>query len=56
MVSKTRDYVAWVSVVQELDDANEHLRDLVRRMIEDSAFDEADLRIGLGHIYSHRHN
>jgi hypothetical protein len=53
MVSKTEDYVAWVSLVQELDDAREHLVDLLREMTEDPAFDEGDLRIRLGHVFSH---
>jgi hypothetical protein len=50
MVSKTGDYVAWVSLVQELADAQEHLSDLIRRMIEEPDVGETDLRLHLGHI------
>ena len=53
MVSKSGDYVAWVALVQELDDAREHLADLIRERTDDPAFDETDLRVQLGHVYSH---
>jgi hypothetical protein len=53
MVSKDDDYVAWATVVQQLEDAREHLGDLIRRMTEEKDFGEPDLRIDLGHVYSH---
>jgi len=53
MVNKQTDYVAWVAVVQELDDAVEHLQALVRKMSEEADFGEVEFRIGLGHVYAH---
>jgi hypothetical protein len=53
MVSRDGDYVAWVAVVQQLEDACEHLRELIPRMAKGEDFDEADLRIDLGHVHSH---
>jgi hypothetical protein len=52
-VSKNGDNVAWATVVQQLEDAREYLGELIRRMTEEEDFGEADLRIVLGHVYSH---
>lgn len=37
----------------ELDDAQEHLRALILEMNATDDFDEVDLRIQLGHVFSH---
>ena len=52
MVDKSKDYAAWVAVVQELDDAVEHLRALMDEMNEEG-FGDVELRLGLGHVYAH---
>ncbi len=53
MVSRDGNYVAWAAVVQELDDAHEHLGELIRRMTKGEDFSEPDLQTDLGHVYSH---
>ena len=53
MVSRDGNYVAWAALMQELDDAHEHLGELIRRMTNGEDFSGTDLQIGLGHVYSH---
>jgi hypothetical protein len=45
--------VEWAGLMYELDDAYEHLAALISDMNGAEDFDEADLRIQLGHVFSH---
>lgn len=53
MISKKSDPVEWSAFVYELEDAKEHLEQLISDLESDPGFDEPKLRIDLGHIYSH---
>lgn len=53
MISKEGAPVAWAALMYELEDAKEHLAALISDMSSDAEFDEENLRIDLGHIFSH---
>jgi len=53
MITKKDNYAEWALLMHELDDAKEHLETLMREMTDDPGYDEANLRVDLGHIYSH---
>jgi hypothetical protein len=36
----------------ELDDAREHLQNLISELAEDGSYDEANLSVDLGHVYA----
>ena len=44
---------AWAFFMRDLRDAHEHLGNLIRELESDSAYDEPELRIDLGHVYAH---
>lgn len=53
MIDKENCPVEWASLMYELEDANEHLANLISDMMNDSSFDETDFRIQLGHVFAH---
>jgi hypothetical protein len=53
MISKEANPVEWAMLLQELEDAKEHLTTLIADLDSDPEYDEANLRIDLGHVYAH---
>ena len=53
MIDREHSPVGWVLLMHELDDAHEHLGNLLKHMQERSDFDEIEFRIELGHVYAH---
>lgn len=53
MISKSEHPVAWGVLMYQLEDAHEHLSDLIREMSTGSDVGEPELRVNLGHIYAH---
>lgn len=53
MISKEKNPIGWSMLMYELEDAKEHLSNLISEIESDSEYEEANLRIDLGHIYSH---
>ena len=53
MINKDQNSVAWAALMYELEDAMEHLGNLIAEIQNDPEYDDANLRIDLGHIYSH---
>lgn len=53
MISKECAPVAWASLMYELEDAHEHLAALISKIDSDADYDEVNLRIDLGHVFSH---
>ena len=53
MIDPEHSPVGWALLMYELDDAHEHLGNLLTHMKERSDFDETDFRIELGHVYAH---
>jgi hypothetical protein len=53
MITKTANPVEWGILMYELDDAKEHLENLIAEITEADKPDEIDFGIQLEHIYSH---
>jgi hypothetical protein len=53
MISKQSAPVGWSMLMYELEDAKEHLANLILAMDTDAEYDEANMRIDLGHVFSH---
>ena len=53
MIKKDKSPVQWAAFMYELEDAKEHLERLILDLESDPDFDEINLRIDLGHVYSH---
>ena len=51
MIDPKRDPLAWSMLMYELEDAHEHLGDLIREM--DACADEVEFRIQLAHVHAH---
>ncbi len=53
MIDRTSDPVAWARLVHDLEDAREHLSDLLLRITDHALYGEPELRVDLGHVYAH---
>lgn len=53
MINSKDNFVAWVLLCDELDDAQEHLANLRREMDENPEFSEIEYRTWMAHIFSH---
>jgi hypothetical protein len=53
MITKDNSPIGWAMLMYELEDAKEHLASLIEKINSTPDYDEANLRIDLGHIYSH---
>lgn len=53
MINAKDNPVEWALLLHELEDAEEHLKDLGEQMISCGEISDEDYRITLGHIYSH---
>lgn len=53
MVNKNEHYVEWVLLIQNLEDAKEHLENLIMSMIEQPDYEETDFQFDLAHVYNH---
>jgi hypothetical protein len=53
VINPESDPVGWTFFLDELEDASEHLRTLIKELSEDQVHCEEDFRIGLGHVFAH---
>jgi hypothetical protein len=53
MIDKGKNPSEWVAFLYELEDAKEHLGNLIREIEHGPGYEEANLRVDLGHVYSH---
>jgi len=53
VINKKSAPVEWAGLMYELEDAQEHLTALISEMNAADDFDEGNLRIKLGHVFSH---
>ncbi len=53
MITKETAPVGWAMLMYELEDAKEHLSQLIVEMESDPEYGEGNLRIDLGHVFSH---
>jgi hypothetical protein len=53
MIDKKLQPVEWASFMYELQDAREHLENLIKDIENVPDYGEVELRIDLGHVYAH---
>jgi hypothetical protein len=53
MINRNDNPVGWAMFLHDLEDAHEHLGDLIKEITLDTEYDETNLRIDLGHVYAH---
>lgn len=53
MINKNDHPVEWAGLMYELDDAHEHLAQLIDEMNAAKEYDEVDFRIQLQHVFQH---
>lgn len=53
MINKDQNPVGWAMLVSELEDAREHLSQLISEIQHDTEYEEANFRIDPGHVYAH---
>lgn len=53
MVNKQDNPVAFAAIQYELDDAVEHLQNLVSNMSKNSRYSDEEFAVELGHVYAH---
>ncbi|HKR62925.1 MAG TPA: hypothetical protein VJZ00_04270 [Thermoanaerobaculia bacterium] len=53
MINAKDNYVAWARWITELDEAREHLTDLIDELVKAGEGEEIAFSIQLGHVYAH---
>ena len=53
MINRTDNPMAWAMFLNDLEDAHEHLGNLIKEVSADVEYGEPELRIDLGHVYAH---
>lgn len=53
IVEQSTNHVGWAMLVQELDDAREHVASMLTQMVSAGRIDEEDFAVQLGHVYAH---
>ena len=53
MINRTDNPVAWSMLLSDLEDAYEHLGELIKEISTEPEYGEPELRIDLGHVYAH---
>jgi len=53
MINRNDHPVGWAMLLNDLEDAHEHLGNLIKEITTDPGYAEGELRIDLGHIYAH---
>ena len=50
---RRQNHVAWSQFIYELEDAKEHLENLLNEIQADDEYGDEKFRIDLGHVYAH---
>lgn len=53
MINKHDHPVEWALLLSGLDDAREHIEELIDRMNSVGAIDDAEFAVYIGHVYAH---
>jgi hypothetical protein len=53
MINRDEHPVQWALWLSELQEAHEHLGRMIEGLVKDSDYDEARLRIDMGHLMAH---
>jgi hypothetical protein len=53
MINRIDNPVGWAMLLSDLEDAHEHLGNLIKEITANPEYGEPELRIDLGHVYAH---
>lgn len=53
MINRNENPVGWAMFLTDLEDAHEHLGNLLKEISAEPDYGEPELRIDLGHVYAH---
>ena len=53
MINSKDHHLAWSGLLNELDEAREHLDDLVKEMNAAGAIEDSEFAVYLGHVFAH---
>ena len=53
MINSEDNPVQWALWLEELNEAHEHLGELIKRLGSEANYDEARLRVDMGHVMAH---
>ena len=53
MINRSDNPVGWAMLLSDLEDAHEHLGNLIKEISADAEYGEPEFRIDLGHVYAH---
>jgi hypothetical protein len=53
MINKKENYAEWTLLAEELNEAREHLSEIVAKMIASNNYDDSEFSVDLGHVYAH---
>jgi len=53
MINRTDNPLGWAMFLYDLEDAHEHLGNLIKQLTSEVEYGEPELRIDLGHVYAH---
>jgi hypothetical protein len=53
MINRKDHYLGWAALLYELEDAHEHLGNLIKDMVSDPEYSDVEFSIQLGHVYAH---
>jgi hypothetical protein len=53
MIDRNLNPMGWSFLMDELQDAYEHLGDLIKEISSDTEYGEPELRVELGHVFAH---
>lgn len=53
MINEEENFLVWVTWMDELGDARQHLDELVKKLASNGRCDESEFKVELGHVYAH---
>ena len=53
MIDRNLNPTGWSFLIDDLQDAHEHLGNLIKEMLAEPEYGEPELRVDLGHVYAH---
>ncbi|MEB1550725.1 hypothetical protein VDQ94_17860 [Xanthomonas campestris pv. campestris] len=53
MINRTDNPLGWSMLLHDLEDAYEHLGNLIKEISAEPEYGEPELRVDLGHVYAH---
>ena len=53
MINPKENYVEWATLVAHLEEAHDHLGELLERLTPQNGIEEEEFAVDLGHVYAH---